>query len=89
MLTTKETREAGDPTQAEIGPSLNFVLKLSVEAFYQSQYAKWSTTALYVGCLVPVRKHFELDPYFVHQNITGKSPNQQLKQFGFTLNLYF
>ena len=62
---------------------------LSAEAFYQSQYRKWSTTALYVGCLLPFRKHFEFDPYFVHQNITGKSPNQQLNQFGFVLNLYF
>ena len=62
---------------------------LSAEAFYQSQYTKWSTTALYAGCLFAVGKHFEFDPYYEHQNITGKHPNQQLNQFGLILSLYF
>jgi hypothetical protein len=35
---------------------------LSAEFFYQSMYHKWSTTALYAGCLFPIGKHFELDP---------------------------
>jgi len=35
---------------------------VSAEFFYQSQYQKWSTTALYAGCLFPVGKHYELDP---------------------------
>lgn len=62
---------------------------VSAEAFYQSQYEKWSTTALYAGCRFPVHTHIEFEPYYEHQNITGKHPNQQLNQFGFILNLFF
>ena len=62
---------------------------ISAEVFYQSQYRKWSTTALYAGCLFPVGKHIEFDPYYEHQNITGKSPNQQLNQVGLILSLYY
>jgi hypothetical protein len=62
---------------------------LSAEFFYQSQYHKWSTTALYAGCLFSIGKHFELDPYYEHQNITGKNPNQQLNQLGLILDLYY
>lgn len=62
---------------------------VSTEVFYQSQYQKWSTTAIYAGFLLPLGKHFEFDPYYEHQNITGKRPNQQLNQFGLVLNLYF
>ena len=61
----------------------------SVEAFYQSQYGKWSDTAIYAGCLFPIRKHVQLDSYYEHQNNTGKRPNQQLNQFGMVLNLFF
>jgi hypothetical protein len=62
---------------------------VSVEPFYQSQYQKWSTTALYAGCLFPIGKHVQFDPYYEHQNNTGKSPNQQLNQLGLILGLYF
>jgi hypothetical protein len=61
----------------------------SVEPFYQSQYHKWSTTVLYAGCLFPLGRHVQFDPYYAHQNITGKPPNQQLNQFGLALNVYF
>jgi hypothetical protein len=61
----------------------------SVEVFYQSRYGKWSDTAIYAGCLFPIRKHVQLDPYYEHQNNTGKRPNQQLNQFGLVLNLFF
>jgi hypothetical protein len=61
----------------------------SAEVFYESQYKKWSTTALYAGCLFPIGKHVQFDPYYEHQNNTGKPPNQQLNQFGLALNLYF
>lgn len=61
----------------------------SIEPFYQSQYGKWSETAIYAGCILPIRKRIQLDPYYVHQNQTGKSPNQQLNQVGLILNLYF
>jgi hypothetical protein len=62
---------------------------VSAEPFYQSQYHKWSTTALYAGSLFPIGQHVQFDPYYEHQNNTGKSPNQQLNQFGFVLDLYF
>lgn len=62
---------------------------VAAEPFYLSQYQKWSTTALYAGCSFPIRKHIELNPYYEHQNNTGKKPNQQLNQFGLILDLYF
>jgi Protein of unknown function (DUF2490) len=61
----------------------------SAEFFYESQYSKWSDTAIYLGCLFPLGKHFEFNPYYEHQNNTGKKPNQQLNQFGLMLNMYF
>jgi hypothetical protein len=61
----------------------------SVESFYESQYGKWSDTAIYAGCLFPMGKRVELNPYYEHQNNTGKSPNQQLNQLGLILSLYF
>jgi hypothetical protein len=53
------------------------------------QYAKWSTTELYAGCLLTLGKHFELDPYCEHENNTGEGPNQQVKAGGLILNLYY
>ena len=61
----------------------------SVEVYYESQYEKWSTTEIEVGCLFPIRKRFEFDPYYQHQNNTGKRPNSQLHGIGLTLNIYF
>lgn len=61
----------------------------SAEFFYKSQYQKWSDTAIYAGCLLPVGRHVEINPYYEHQNNTSKPPNQQLNQFGLVLNLYF
>jgi hypothetical protein len=62
---------------------------VSAEVFYESKYNKWSTTALYAGCLFPVGKHVEFDPYYEHENNTGKSPNQQVNAVGLILNLYY
>jgi hypothetical protein len=61
----------------------------STELFYESQYAKWSDTAIYAGCLLPLGKHASFDPYYEHQNNTGKTPNQQINQLGLILSLYF
>src|SRR5271167_650734 len=61
----------------------------SAEFFYESHYGKWGDTAIYAGCLFPIGKHVEFNPYYEHQNNTGKSPNQQLNQLGLMLNLYF
>jgi hypothetical protein len=62
---------------------------VAVEPYYLSQYQKWSTTALYAGCILPFKQRYELEPYYEHQNITSKRPNQQLEQFGLILNMYF
>jgi hypothetical protein len=62
---------------------------VSAEFFYESQYSKWSDTALYAECLFPIGRHIEVDPYYEHQNNTGKSPNQQLNQLGIILNVFF
>jgi hypothetical protein len=62
---------------------------VSAEVFYESQYAKLSTTALYVGCMFPLGRHVQLDPYYEHENNTGKPPNQQINAAGLVLNLHF
>lgn len=61
----------------------------SAEFFYESQYGKWSDTAIYAGCIFPLGKHSEFNPYYEHQNNTGKRPNQQINQLGLILSLYF
>lgn len=61
----------------------------AAEVFYQSQYEKWTTTALYAGCLLPIGKHYSFEPYYEHQNVTSKRPNEQYNQFGLIFNLYF
>jgi len=60
----------------------------AVEFFYQSQYRKWSDTVIYAGCMFPVGRRLEFDPYYEHQNNTGKSPNQQLNQLGLRLSIH-
>lgn len=62
---------------------------VAAEFFYTSQFAKWSDTAINAGCLFPIGQHVQFNPYYEHQNNTGKSPNQQLNQLGLMLNLYF
>jgi Protein of unknown function (DUF2490) len=62
---------------------------VSAELFYESQYAKISSTNLYAGCLLPVSKHIEFNPYYEHENNTGKRPNQQVNAIGLILNLFF
>lgn len=69
--------------------SYHLIPYASVEPFYESQYQKWSTTSLYAGCLLPVGKHVQFNPYFEHDNNTGKSSNQQVNSLGLELNLYF
>jgi len=69
--------------------SYRLVPYASAEGFYESQYRKWSDTAIYAGCLFPIGRHLQFDPYYEHQNNTGKSPNQQLDQLGLILNLFF
>jgi hypothetical protein len=69
--------------------SYHLIPYVAAEPFYESQYAKWSTTSLYAGCLLPIGAHVQLNPYYEHDNNTGKHPNQQVNAFGLELNLYF
>lgn len=69
--------------------SYHLTPNLSAEPYYTSQYAKWSTTDLYAGCLLPVGKHVQFDPYFEHENNTGKAPNQQVNDIGLAAHIFF
>jgi hypothetical protein len=69
--------------------SYHLIPYAAVEPYYESQYQKWSTTSLYAGCLLPLGKHVQFDPYYEHDNNTGKHPNRQVNSIGLKLNLYF
>lgn len=69
--------------------SYHLIPYVAAETFYESQYGKWSTTSLYAGCLLPVGKHVQFNPYYEHDNNTGKAPNQQVNSIGLELNLFF
>ena len=69
--------------------SYHLIPYVAAEPYYESQYNKWSTTALYAGCLFPVGKYVEFNTYYEHENNTGKSPNQQQNAIGLALYLYF
>ena len=64
-------------------------LQASAEFYYNSQYGKWSNTSMYAGCIFPLGKQTELNPYYEHANSTGRSPNQQTNGYGLILNLFF
>jgi hypothetical protein len=59
------------------------------EAYYDSRFQKWSKTAETFGIVFPIKKRFEIEPYYEHQNDTGTAPNQQVNAFGFVWSLYF
>jgi hypothetical protein len=61
----------------------------SAEFLYESPYSKWASTRLYAGCLLPLTRYLQLDPYYEHENNTGKHPNQQANAGGLALSLYF
>jgi hypothetical protein len=69
--------------------SYHLIPYLAAEPYYESKYAKWSTTALFAGCLFPVGKHIQFNTYYEHENNTGKHPNQSVNEVGLVLNLYF
>ena len=61
----------------------------SAEVLYESKYTKWASTRLYAGCLLPLSKHSEFNPYYEHENNTGPRPNRQINTAGLILTLYF
>jgi hypothetical protein len=69
--------------------SYHLIPYVSAEPFYESQYSKISTTSLYSGCLFPVGKHVEFNPYYEHDNNTNKHPNKQVSSFGLAVYFFF
>jgi hypothetical protein len=52
-------------------------------------YSKWSETHPFAGCLLPVGRRFQFDPYYEHESKTGPRPNEQLNAGGWILSIYF
>jgi hypothetical protein len=69
--------------------SYHLIPYVSAELFYESQYSKISTTSIYAGSLFPVGKHVEFNPYYEHDNNTGKHPNQQVNSAGLAVYFFF
>jgi hypothetical protein len=69
--------------------SYHFIPYVSAELFYESQYSKISTTSIYAGSLFPVGKHVEFNPYYEHDNNTGKHPNKQVESVGLAAYFFF
>ena len=69
--------------------SYHLIPYVAFEPYYESQYNKWSTTTEYAGCLLPVGQHVQFDPYYEHENDTGKAPNKQENYIGLAVHLFF
>jgi hypothetical protein len=69
--------------------SYHVIPYVAAEPYYESQYHKWSTTAVYVGCLLPVGRHVEFNPYYEHENNTGGHTNHPENAIGLALYLFF
>jgi hypothetical protein len=69
--------------------SYKFTPYLAAEPYYESQYGKWSTTALYAGVILPLSRKIGFTPYYEHQNNTGGTSNKQLNGIGLLVELYF
>ena len=59
------------------------------EIYYDSRYSKVSRTALIAGSSFPIKKHFECEMFFEHQNDSGGSSNRTVTAVGMVANLYF
>ena len=62
---------------------------VAVEPFYESQFNKWSTTALYAGSLFPVGRHVQFNLYYEHENNTGGTKNHPENAVGLALYHFF
>ena len=69
--------------------SFRHIPYVAVEPFYESQYNKWSTTALYAGSLFPLGRHVEFNLYYEHENNTGGHKNHPENAVGLALYLFF
>jgi Protein of unknown function (DUF2490) len=61
---------------------------VAAEPYYEDQYRKWSTTALFAGCRFSAGKHLQINTYYEHENNTGKQPNQEQNNIGIVLNVF-
>jgi len=52
-------------------------------------FHQWRWTAETAGCSFPIRKRYEVEPYYEHQNKTGTAPNRPVNALGFVLSMYF
>ena len=59
------------------------------EIYYDSIASKWSRTTEDAGCVFPILRRAEIEPYYEHMNDTSKSPDRQTNAIGLTLSLYF
>jgi hypothetical protein len=69
--------------------SLHLIPYVAAEPYYESQYKKWSTTALYGGFLLPVGKYVQFDSFYENENNTGKRPNKPDRGIGLAVHFYF
>jgi hypothetical protein len=69
--------------------SYHLIPYVAAEPFYESQYEKWAVTDLYAGCLLPVGKHVEFNPYYEFENNTAKPPNRQEYYVGLAVYFFF
>jgi hypothetical protein len=70
--------------------SYHLIPYIASEPYYTSQYEKWSTTTEFAGCLLPVGKHVEFNPYYEHENDTGsKKGNKQENYIGLAVYFFF
>jgi hypothetical protein len=70
--------------------SYHLIPYVAFEPYYESQYNKWSTTTEYAGCILPVGKHVEFNPYYEHENDTGsKKRNKQENFVGLAVYFFF
>src|SRR5271170_597880 len=69
--------------------SYHLIPYIAFEPYYESQYDKWSTTTEFAGCLLPIGKHVEFNPYYEHENDTGGKKNKNENYIGLAVYFFF
>lgn len=69
--------------------SYHLIPYVAVEAYYESQYNKWSTTALYAGSLFPIGKFVEFNPILRAREQHRGHTNHPENAVGIALYLFF
>lgn len=58
------------------------------EIFYSSSSGSWNKTIYQFGADFPLRKHFDFEPYYEHDNDVGSIPDH-VNALGLTVSVYF